>query len=357
MDGAIVILLFLSLTVLISYFVAKIGEKKKKSSTSESDNNREEATEDDSGEDDDSSMEEPENEDRKKIDGEIADVDKWIGLNDCVNTAEMHDLLMDGQEEKVANLIGDELRLPMKINLIKSNKVLKDGDYAMLGGVRVGNLPNYGSDNLKRYTCNITVYPGYNTTPDRFIHVIAHEICHYVLQTLRRPLQDREREERLTDIAVILSGFGNSYARGKKTSNGEAGYLSEDEMKYVQEFHRENLKKRKETFEKLKKRASTIKENSKDKIVFCRMMDAIMNNPKAIQTKEEIEAFNKCLLVINQHEVKKILKTIEDLNGLNNKVRYGRTDELEEQVEETEKLLNGIFLPSPEDINTIAKLL
>ena len=98
--------------------------------------------------------------------------------------------------------------------------------------VSANNEAIFGTNNFNYQTIRITAYPGYNAYPDKFIFTIAHELCHKILHSLDRDRRNDEQDERETDIAAVLSGFGNSYAASKNVDEG-LGYLKIDEAQYL----------------------------------------------------------------------------------------------------------------------------
>lgn len=103
--------------------------------------------------------------------------------------------------------------------------------------------------------------------PDKYIYVIAHELCHKILHSLDRGRKHSERDERETDIAVVVSGFGNSCVSAKSVDCG-LGYLNMSEAKYLKETTDDVLNEIKEKMNEVYNEYRTFRHANDEKIVF-----------------------------------------------------------------------------------------
>ncbi len=301
----------------------------------------------------------PPDKDYSEINKEIEEIVGWIGVSEPVNTSVMFEKVLDGKEKEVIDEIANQLSLPMKITTkyISKAKHNEDGT-SPLAEVVVGNIPHYGSKNLKDYPCNIMLYPGYNSRPDRFIYVIAHELCHYVLQSLRPHLSDDKKEERLTDLAVIFGGFESAYRTGWQSRiHGNAGYyLDEYDITYIRRRYESMLVSRRQEFEKISNGYGALLERQADRLIFIKNVGALIEHPDEKIMEDDIEAIGRCLSSVGKKEVRRINKLEESLDPfLQTKTRYGEISHNKEDLKDLDELLKGIILPSTEDISVLMK--
>ena len=359
MNGEVMlgILLFAGAILGISFLIALAMEKYNQSKHKHSDGRKE--NNNDVGKEPEIKKEEPPKKDYSKIESEINEVVGWIGVSEPVNTSEMFEKVLDGKEKEVINEIAEQLSLPMKITTkyCPEEKYNDDGS-TTLAEVKVGNIPHYGSKYLKDYPCTITLYPGYNKRSDRFIYVIAHELCHYVLQSLRPRLSDAKKEERLTDLAVIFGGFESAYRTGwQSLTNGNAGYyLDETEINYIRRRYESMLVERRQKVEKISAEYKTLLENQADTLLFVRMCKLLLEHPDEKIESSDTDAINRCFEKKKKKEIERIDKLNTTLEPyLKKKTRYGETKKEEEDLAELTKLLKGVGLPAMGEITILMK--
>lgn len=301
----------------------------------------------------------PPEKDYSEIDAEIKDVIGWIGISEPVNTSTMFEKVLDGKEKEVINEIASQLSLPMKVTTKYCSEVKDDGNgSAPLAEVMVGNIPRYGSKYLKDYPCVITLYPGYNSKPDRFIYVIAHELCHYILQSLRPRLADSKKEERLTDLAVIFGGFESAYRTGWQSSmHGNAGYYANEfDIEYIRRKYESMLVARRQKFEKLSEDYKELIKSQSDVLLFVKMCALLLAHPSEKITKDDMEAIGKCFILVGKEEIAEINKLSKSLKPLLQKPkRYGEMADNETNLARLAKLLRNIGLPAMEEIAILIK--
>jgi hypothetical protein len=75
------------------------------------------------------------------------------------------------------------------------------------------HLPMYGSSSLQGYSIQVRVSEDCYGYPDTFIAIMAHELSHVLLSSLRSPYKDSELH---TDLVPIILGFREVIRRGRK---------------------------------------------------------------------------------------------------------------------------------------------
>ena len=141
-----------------------------------------------------------------------------------------------GRIEKAVNMIVNIFNLPININIIRvSRDSLNNsrnspisflGFNNLIAQVQIPNdLPIFGSSTLNRYPINIKVSQINKSNPDIFIMIMAHEISHILLYSLRHL---HKTNEIYTDIIAILFGFQNIFKKARKiiTTSFEQGLIS-----------------------------------------------------------------------------------------------------------------------------------
>jgi len=124
-------------------------------------------------------------------------------------------------------------------NLSKTDKYGK-GTSSIYAQVSIpSNLPIYGSESLKNYPVKIKLSENSHKRPLTFIAMIAHELSHILLASLRHPKKDNEI---YTDLCPILLGFSYIVGIGRKhaenLANGKIrnityGYFTDDQFQFA----------------------------------------------------------------------------------------------------------------------------
>ena len=115
------------------------------------------------------------------------------------------------------------------------------------------HLPMFGTLDLERYPISVRVSENCHDYPETFVAVMAHELSHVLLRSLRHPQRESELH---TDLVPILLGFRRVVERGRKrvrivvdagmttTRTTTYGYLSDsqfalacDKVKAVLDHH------------------------------------------------------------------------------------------------------------------------
>ncbi len=356
MDNSAIVfslILFLATIIGISYFIASLIDKhsspKKQRKTNDTHDGSPKAPKE----------QKPPEKDYSELNKEIEEVISWIGVSELVNTSEMFEKVLDGKEKEVINEIAEQLSLPMKITTkYSSEEKHNDDGSSTLAEVMVGNIPRYGSKYLKDYPCTITLYPGYNSRSDRFIYVIAHELCHYVLQSLRPRLSDNKKEERLTDLAVIFGGFESAYRTGWQSyTHGNAGYiLDENDITYIRRRYESILAERRRKCETISTNYEELLKEQSDLLLFIKRSEILLMHPNEKIAQDDMDAIGRCFSSINKNEIEKINKLLESLEPFSKKkTRYGKMETEENNLAELKKTLRSIELPELTDISVLMR--
>jgi hypothetical protein len=85
--------------------------------------------------------------------------------------------------------------------------------------------------------------------------ILAHEACHYILESAEIREADRDQNERLTDLCVFVCGLGKLYLEGYRTRAAPTeyrrghrlGYLTDEEYQFAHSYvlevrHRNTLR-------------------------------------------------------------------------------------------------------------------
>jgi hypothetical protein len=104
------------------------------------------------------------------------------------------------------------------------------------------SLPLYGSSSLSGYPIGVRVNENGSERPETFVAIMAHELSHVLLRSLRHPGRASELH---TDLVPILLGFGDCVRKGRKnvqrkTSGGVTttntttyGYLTDSQFEFA----------------------------------------------------------------------------------------------------------------------------
>ena len=125
-------------------------------------------------------------------------------------------------------------------------------------------LPLYGTSSFSNFPIDIKISENIKEYPDTFLAMMAHELSHIVLHSLRYSERDNEI---YTDITAMLLGFNEIVRFGRKTIKGYTlptktitetvtyGYLSDEQFGFayneIIKILRQNRKVKKELIKKL----------------------------------------------------------------------------------------------------------
>jgi hypothetical protein len=104
------------------------------------------------------------------------------------------------------------------------------------------SLPLFGSSSLSGYPVSVRVSENCFDRPETFVAIMAHELSHVLLRSLRHPHEDSELH---TDLVPILLGFRGFVRKGRKniqrtSTNGRTtthtttyGYLTDEQFGFA----------------------------------------------------------------------------------------------------------------------------
>jgi hypothetical protein len=150
-----------------------------------------------------------------------------------------------GDVQKCIEQVAAQLGLPVKINVsyipsaydpaakanFNSRHVVNtdpagSGTQGIIAEVAIPNsLPMHGSQSLRGFPINVRIKEQCTSSSATFITVMAHELSHVVLYSLRHPKKDNEF---CTDLTAMLLGFAKIMKEGRKEEERwvEHGMLS-----------------------------------------------------------------------------------------------------------------------------------
>lgn len=174
-----------------------------------------------------------------------------LGVKSEPSRATLVSLLRRRKVQECVVAIASHMGLPIAINLtyvhagytpgdsdrFKSTQLTKtdwrgQGVGGIVAQVRLpNNLPIYASSNLVGYPVHVRVSEDCHDTPDTFIGIMAHELSHVLLRTLRHP---RDTDELYTEIVPLLMGFSSIVLRGREVirSSSDGFTTTSRTMKY-----------------------------------------------------------------------------------------------------------------------------
>lgn len=196
---------------------------------------------------------------RKYIESAINELNDLIGTKYLESGIDILKSLKQSNVREAIKNIAEELTLPVDINLLYegeisgnqfnsfvSNSLVKYDKYGSEGiyaQVHIPNdLPFYGSPQFTNFEIKVFTNRKILIHEDTFVMVIAHELSHILLESLRFV---KKNNEIYVDLVQILLGFGDFYKRGrvivekisetqyKKTT---IGYLTDDNVSFAYDY-------------------------------------------------------------------------------------------------------------------------
>jgi len=188
----------------------------------------------------------------------IDQLEAFFGVREPVAASFLRRLYAAGQHEALVAAIAKEMRLSAEFQLSTVSKDTRfrshhlartDSSGHGVEGIEAqvlipSDLPLFGSPDLRRRPITVLITPAFRTArPDTAITILAHELSHILLHSLRHP----EREsEALTDLVPIVLGFADIVQRGRKVTISETtkdgatqtttttyGYLSDADFSFA----------------------------------------------------------------------------------------------------------------------------
>ena len=187
----------------------------------------------------------------------VDELEDFFGVREPVSANFLGRLHAAGQLESLIAAIAKEMKLPVAFKLSVISKDTRFQSHYLARTDRSGrgmegieaqvavpsNLPLFGSAELRRYPISVLITPAFRTaTPETAITILAHELSHILLHSLRHPERDSEV---FTDLVPIVLGFAEIVQRGRTVSSvtydGEVthtttttyGYLSDADFSFA----------------------------------------------------------------------------------------------------------------------------
>lgn len=153
-------------------------------------------------------------------------------------------------------------------------------------------IPTYGSASLNNYPIQVRVSTNSHLYPDTFITLMAHEISHVLLASIR---SDHWNSELHTDLVPVVLGFKNIMTRGRKvienntsgnqtiTETSTFGYLTDAQFefacRYVTRLLSRYKKSKKRLLAALKQTESKVMETGESLYNFRKYFDYLDHKP------------------------------------------------------------------------------
>lgn len=299
--------------------------------------------------------------DTQKISAEVKKIINCIGISERVDAEPIKKLIHEKKTKSAIMAIAEHLSLGnLNVSVMRKTTPKKDENstnHHTLAEVNVSDVGVFGSTHFKYRPCNITIYPGSEDNPDTFISVIAHEFCHIVLHSVKIPEKDTNDEERLTDLAVIFSGFSDIYKNGKRNRARDTtiGYLSDDETSLACSLYSFELEEAKVFREELQKEYSDIMDKNSDKIRFINMVAKFLQNKNQKLNQEDVSKIGVCISAINKQQALQILNSTKEIKKSLRSKRYKSDKSSKEKIKSLKQALNSVDMPSYEYIVILSK--
>ena len=293
-----------------------------------------------------------------KIDEKMQDLVKWVGIAEPTNNSKIIDLVLNNQLKAAVKIIAKQLNLgDLDITVVKKDieKRGKEDNKLILAEVNVTNVGNFGTSAFRNRPYTVIVYRGHDRSLDTFISVIAHELCHIVLHSLRPPCKEQRDEEQMTDLAVIFSGFRNSYKLGRLDVDGNRiGYLDDTETEYALNKYDKMLAAAKEKHKTICSQFNAILDKHKDIIEFIKIVSKFQDN-KVVNSisEDDMYSINLCFNAVSPKKAAEITKMINQIGSRLHLTRYSLDGILSSDLKKLEEELRNILLPDTEDIQIL----
>lgn len=302
------------------------------------------------------------------FDEDIEKVMRIIGVSEPADSLQIIDDVLKDKIDDAAQKIAKKLSISSPriiINKETTPKAANSGRNVVAEVlISAKNEAVFGTQDFNYQTINIKVYPGYNAYPDKFIYIMAHELCHKILHSLDPKRGQNEQDERETDIAVVVSGFGNSYISAKTIDN-KLGYLNVIEARYLKEKTDKMLDKIKAEKNNAHDEYLAFRRAHEEKVVFLNTLY------KAKKLRDEDgwsidyafvgDDYNNllvCTKSIDVDDLKEYWKICEFFKHINNADRYSlQILEAEKRLAKFKKIIYDLKLPEFECLSLLKKYL
>ena len=184
----------------------------------------------------------------------LSDLQRVVGFRDSADAAPLAELYRAGDYSKLCRAIAEQMKIfneikleratantPFKTRALSPTDASGRGTQGIVAQVEIPeNLPIYGTKAFSAHVIRITAGAALGKVPaETAVAIIAHELSHILLHSLRQ--RDRDSEQ-ATDLVPIALGFADIVRSGrivkKRTVSGNVttthtttyGYLSEEEF-------------------------------------------------------------------------------------------------------------------------------
>lgn len=157
-------------------------------------------------------------------------LDALFGIRDPVDRESLFKLHTRGQIGALVAAIASELTLPVEVQLTVTSERTRFQSHHLartnsrgrgVEGIEAqviipSNLPLFGSAALRSYPITVLINPTFREAdPATGVTILAHELSHVLLHSLRHPERDSEV---FTDLLPLVFGFGEIVFHGRKVS-------------------------------------------------------------------------------------------------------------------------------------------
>jgi hypothetical protein len=197
---------------------------------------------------------------------DLAEIASVLGLKPAVPAEPLNALHSKRQYGELCRAIGQHMGLANPVRLgtasqsagapeserfrttaLSKTDATGRGTHGIFAQVNIpAKMPHYGTVAFNSYTVELLLHADFGQVPcDTAIGLLAHELSHVLLHSLRHPQRDSEQ---FTDLVPLALGFASIVARGRTTTarraNAEGsytttttyGYLTDDEFSCAQQI-------------------------------------------------------------------------------------------------------------------------
>lgn len=256
---------------------------------------------------------------RQYIETAINELNDLIGTKYLKSEIDILDSLKKNNVKESIKKIAVELTLPIDINLLYEGEISGNQYNAFVSNSLVNydkygcegiyaqvhipqDLPFYGSPQLNNFEIRVLANRKILNHRDTFVMVVAHELSHILLESLRFI---KKNNEIYVDLVQILLGFGDFYKRGRiiveslsenKYRKTTIGYLTDENVSFAYDYvEKINVKNNKLINEFNHKSTSLTKYklNVEKKINYLEIYLDKLDSKKVIVKKEHIDSIIK----------------------------------------------------------------
>jgi hypothetical protein len=344
---------------------------------------------------------------REYIEEVFDDMLSLVGIKEDISSASLKNIFFSkGGVKKCVKKIAEHLGLPIEVNIFyvspgfcaggheannqftTAQLVKTDGSGHSKEGITAqviipSYVPLFGSKELEGLLVNVKLSKNVGENPDTFFAIMAHELFHVVMHSLRLIKKDNEI---YTDIGVMLSGFNKIMKEGRNvkkqhvdfdkiiTETTKYGYLSDSDFWFVNHkinnLLTENKKKKKYILYQLdyfqRQIADLIKNVSKVK-KYIKFLDQNLQNKINKKDLEKIilfhqpNYFEQIEMGIKpiEDKIQKNDRIIQSMNHYYKNVFKNIEDELaviKNTVEENKEIINSAAQTCGRNISLIDRI-